>query len=230
MKNVVVGRGRTVRLGPWRGRPGVASVSTYIDQPIDDHAVADIIERLCVQGYKKAVTAALLPQEQVPFARAGFGVERQLVLLKRPLDQPVPKAEQRLRRWRRRRLDQVLDIDHAAFDDFWAFDEIGLREALDATPQRLLRVDTATPPTGYALSGVSRDRAYLQRLAVHPGSAGTGLGTALLLDALRWMRWRGADQVYVNTQDDNERALALYERNGFVPEPGGLAILSKDLP
>jgi ribosomal protein S18 acetylase RimI-like enzyme len=44
------------------------------------------------------------------------------------------------------------------------------------------------------------------------------------------MRWRGADQVYVNTQDDNERALALYERNGFVPEPGGLAILSKDLP
>jgi len=77
-------------------------VSTYIDQPIDDHAVSDIIERLCVQGYKRAVTAALLPQEQVPFARAGFDVERQLVLLKRPLDQPVPKAQHRLRRWRRR--------------------------------------------------------------------------------------------------------------------------------
>ena len=229
MKNVVVGRGRTVRLGPWRGKPGVASVSTYIDQPIDAHAVEDILERLRRQGYERAVTAALLPSEQKAFTATGFEIERELVLLRRPLDQPIPKAAARLRRWRRHRLDDVLAIDGAAFDDFWRFDEVGLREALDATPHRVLRVDADKPPRGYALSGEARDRAYLQRLAVHPDAAGSGLGTALLLDALRWMRWRGADNAFVNTQLDNVRALDLYERQGFGREPDGLAILAREL-
>ena len=229
MRNVQVGASRTVRIGPWRGITGVASVSTYLDQPLDRAAVGEIVGRLQAQGYTKAVTAALTPAEEVTFRANGFEPLRELVLLRRPLQTPVPRAEHRLRRWRRRRTDALLDIDAAAFDEFWRLDDLGLREALNATPHRLLRVAADQPPSGYALSGVARDRGYLQRLAVHPRATGQGLGTSLVLDALRWMRWRGADAAYVNTQHDNTRALTLYERLGFEPEPEGLVILSREL-
>ncbi len=216
-------------MGPWRGDPVVASVATFIDQPVDSVAVRSVIQRLQGAGYRRAITAALTSREVGAFVDNGFTPLRELVLLRRALDRPVPRAELRVRRWRRRRLDEVLAIDTAAFEPFWRFDEIALREALDATPHRVLRVAGGQPPAGYALSGVARSRAYLQRLAVHPEVAGQGLGTALLLDALRWMRWRGAEEAFVNTQDDNAAALALYAQHGFEPEPEGLTILHCDL-
>lgn len=225
MKNLTVARGRTVRVGPWRDDHTTASVATFVDQRLDRAAVAEIVTRLRGEGYDRIVTAALAAHEQDAFAACGFVPMRTLALLRRPLSHPVPRAEIRVKRWRRRRHDEILRVDGAAFDDFWRFDASALREALDATPHRILRVDTSQPPMAYALSGVARDRAYLQRLAVHPDAMGRGLGTALLLDALRWMRWRGAAEAYVNTQDDNERALSLYRRHGFEPEPEGLAIL-----
>ena len=229
MKNVVVGRGRTVRIGPWRGRPGVASVATYLDEPIDAEAVREIAARLQEQGYHRAVTAALAPAEQAAFTSAGFQSLQDLVLMKRVLDSTTSRPQHKLRRHRRRKFDDILAIDAAAFDSFWRFDLIGLREAIDATPHRLLRITTDEPPVGYALSGVARERAYLQRLAVHPDASGQGIGTALLLDALRWMTFRGADVAFVNTQAGNDRARLLYERNGFTTEPEGLAILACDL-
>ena len=70
---------------------------------------------------------------------------------------------------------------------------------------------------------------YVQRLAVHPRAQTAGLGLALLQDGLRWMRLRGARSAYVNTQDDNERALRLYERAGFRRLPVGLCVLGRDL-
>lgn len=229
VRNVVVGRGRTVRLGPWRGQDGVASVATYVDEPIDEHAVSDIVRRLHRSGYRRAITAALAPHEQTAFLANGFVCLRDLVLLRRSLRHPVARAEHSLRRWRRRRYDELLTVDAAAFEPFWRLDELALRESLDATPHRFLRVTSEHPPVGYALSGVARDRGYLQRLAVHPSAAGRGIGTALVLDALRWMRWRGADDAFVNTQGDNERALTLYDRLGFAPESEGLAILGLEL-
>ena len=227
MKNLTVSRGRTVRVGPWRNEPGVATVATFVDQPLDQAAVAEIVTRLHGEGYQRIITAALTAPEQQAFVDCGFSLLRSLTLLRRPLDRPLPRAEIRLRRWRRRRHDDILRIDAAAFDDFWRFDAIALREALDATPHRLLRVDAESPPRAYALAGAARSRAYLQRLAVHPAAAGQGLGSALVVDALRWMRWRGATEAFVNTQDDNQRALALYDRHGFVPEPEGLVILQR---
>ncbi len=206
----------------------MASIATFTDQPVDRAAVESIVGRLRAQGYRRAITAALTTQELGAFFDNDFEPLRQLVLLRRPLDQPVPRAELRPRRWRRRRLDDILEVDRAAFEEFWRFDEVALREALDATPHRVLRV-IGSPLAGYALSGVARSRAYLQRLAVHPDAARHGLGTSLLRDALRWMRWRGAAEAFVNTQHDNLQALRLYERHGFEAQTDGLTILHRDL-
>jgi ribosomal protein S18 acetylase RimI-like enzyme len=52
----------------------------------------------------------------------------------------------------------------------------------------------------------------------------------LVVDGLRWLkRWR-VDQVVVNTQFENARALGLYERLGFRRQPLGLSVLSAGIP
>ena len=82
---------------------------------------------------------------------------------------------------------------------------------------------------GYAVAGRSLERGYLQRLAVDPAHQGHGLGTALVLDALWWLRRRGATSTLVNTQEANDAALALYERLGFRRQAEGLAVLHRPL-
>ena len=229
MKDVEVGPRRTARIGPWRGSDHTATIATYIDQPLDPAAVGVCLDHLARAGFRRVITAALEPKEQPAFLAHGFEPLRSLTLLRRELGDPLPEPAARLRRVRNRHRTAVLEIDHAAFDPFWQFDATALHEAMMATPQRLLRVTADSPTSGYALTGLAQERGYLQRLAVRPSASGTGHGTALLIDAMRWLRRRGATIVYVNTQSDNERAMALYLRHGFVPIPGGLAMLGLDL-
>jgi ribosomal protein S18 acetylase RimI-like enzyme len=60
---------------------------------------------------------------------------------------------------------------------------------------------------------------------VDPEYQRRGLGRALAIDGLRWMKRRGADRAMVNTQERNDVALALYQHLGFRLQPGGLAVL-----
>ena len=78
---------------------------------------------------------------------------------------------------------------------------------------------------GYAVTGRAGPRGYLQRLAVHPDHQRAGLGGALVVDGLRWLRRWGAKEVLVNTQEGNEPAVRLYEALGFELRPEGLAVL-----
>jgi ribosomal protein S18 acetylase RimI-like enzyme len=126
-------------------------------------------------------------------------------------------------------------VDGLAFDAFWRFDRSGLADARSATPVSRFRVAEGEPErsvegvTGYAVTGRAGAIGYLQRLAVHPDAQRQGIGAALVTDALRWAKRRGAHAVMVNTQVTNVRALRLYERLGFVREANGLAVLSCSL-
>ena len=107
----------------------------------------------------------------------------------------------------------MLAVDASAFAPFWRLDASGLSEAIDATPVTRFRI--ASPRRGpaevlaYAVTGLSANQGYLQRLAVHPAHRRTGLGRALGLDGLRWLRRKGVSEAVVNTQLGNEAALAL---------------------
>lgn len=229
------GAGR-IRVGPWHGDAKIAYLAPVGDGPApgaDDVAAA--LGRLSRAGYAEAVTAAIGPAEAHGFLLAGFEVHERLHLLARDLDHlpalpPVP-----LRRARRRDRDPALAIDAAAFSEFWRLDAAGLDDAMSATPASRFRVAVDTGGgfgggiSGYAICGRAGRRGFVQRLAVHPARTGQGIGRALVIDGLEWLRRRGADRVVVNTQEANRRALDLYERLGFRRQPGGLAVLKKQL-
>jgi mycothiol synthase len=221
-----------LRVGPWRGDARTAYLAPLGDgrelQPAD---IEGLLPRLSAAGYRRAITAAISPAGSRAFVLTGFEVHERLHLLARNLHAVPSAPAATLRRARRRDHEQVLAIDHAAFSEFWQLDESGLDEAVSATPSSRFRVASDADGTlvGYAVCGRAGRRGFVQRLAVDPAAHGHGLGRALLLDGLHWLRRRGVDRVVVNTQESNGRALALYERLGFRRQAGGLAVLEKHL-
>ena len=83
--------------------------------------------------------------------------------------------------------------------------------------------------TGYAITGRAGNHGYLQRIAVHPSARRHGLGRTLVADAMHWLWRQGVVRSYVNTQLENQAALALYESFGFRVLPAGLAVLGRSL-
>jgi ribosomal protein S18 acetylase RimI-like enzyme len=141
-----------------------------------------------------------------------------------------------LRRGRAADWPAVLAVDASAFAPFWRLDASGLSEAIDATPVTRFRVASsgrggrgAGGLFAYAVTGLSANQGYLQRLAVHPAHRRSGLGRALGLDGLRWLRRKGVSEAVVNTQLGNEAALALYLSLGFRHEPIQLSVLHRRL-
>ena len=131
-----------------------------------------------------------------------------------------------MRRGHRRDQPAALRVDRAAFAPFWRLDLAGLSEALTATTTVHFRVAVGGGKVvGYAVCGRAGHHGYVQRLAVSPSHQRRGVGAALLVDGLRWLRRWGARAAFVNTQEDNDRSLRLYRRTGFALLPDGLAVL-----
>jgi ribosomal protein S18 acetylase RimI-like enzyme len=222
------------RATPWRGRGDVAHLVLGERVPTDPAVIDSCLGALQRSGYRAVVTSALAPADSLPFIDAGFDVRERLHLLEHDLSGlPARAQEPRARRaWRTDR-EGVLALDHMAFDRFWRLEETGLREALHATPAVRFRVGDFSPPaTGiaaYAITGRAGSQGYLQRVAVHPESRRGGWGSALVVDALRWLRRHDVRRALVNTQWTNAGALALYESCGFRRLPVGLCVLDRGL-
>jgi ribosomal protein S18 acetylase RimI-like enzyme len=221
-----------VRLRRWRVDPDYVHLSlpAHRFHPLGPGELRQHLDEVYAGRARGIVTSALSVGDQQVFRDMGFAVVQRLHLLRRTFDRPVPRPSRRTRRGRRRDHDAILSVDHAAFVPFWQLDRSLLADALSATPSVRLRVvdDGRSRPAGYAISGRSQTRGYVQRLAIHPDHQGQGLGAALLADGLGWLaRWRVRDAL-VNTQVDNERSLRLYQDMGFELQRHGLAVLRLD--
>jgi len=176
------------------------------------------------------ITAALSARERQPFYVAGFRDQERLRLLIHNLDQVDRPAPRGVRRARRADRPSVLRIDGATFSPFWRLDEWGLDQALAATPVARFRVATAGDRVaGYAITGRAGTDGYLQRLAVDPAHQRHGLGRALALDGLNWLRQKGTTRAVVNTQIANTAAYSLYEGLGFRSQSSDLVVLRREL-
>ena len=218
-----------VRIRPWHHERDTAYVAPL--GPVQARTVQRLLADLRGRGARNVVTAALSPTEQVPFLSAGFSRGEHLRVLERDL-QGLPAPDDPASRPRRaRRPDHRLlaGVDHAAFEPAWRLGPGGLDDALRATPSSRLRVVGRPGAVAYAVSGQAGRQGFVQRLAVDAAHRHRGLGSALVLDGLRWMRRRGARTALVNTQESNEAALALYQRLGFREQDGGLDVLTRPL-
>jgi ribosomal protein S18 acetylase RimI-like enzyme len=224
---------RRLRAAPWRADRTVVQLTPVPGSPPPDATlVHHCLAALAGHGYREAITAALGPAEQRPFLAAGFVCREELHLLVHDLDELPPRADDpSLRRPHRHEWDAMAAIDGRAFEGFWHLDAVGIAEAAAATPTARVRVsiDPAGRLSGYAVAGRSSSRGYVQRVAVDPADQGSGIGSALTLDGLRWMARRGSGTALVNTQLRNERALALYLRLGFQHHAERLAVLTHPL-
>ncbi len=222
--------GGWVRLGPWRGRDDVAHLMVGALRPPTSEKVARGHGMLRRRGYQSVVTNALGPAESLPFVDAGFSVQERLRLLSHDLVS-IPTVSHESRRGRVDDQAGVLALDQRAFQPFWQFDEDGIRSALAATAAVRYRVVTlgGDRPVAYAITGRASRQGYLQRIAVDPSQQGRGIGRSIVADALRWLRRHRASGALVNTQCDNDAALALYHATGFSDLPAGLCVMSRSL-
>ncbi len=231
---ILSGTDARLRIAPWRGDTSTAHLTPGRGRPTPA-AITRALEELEAGPYGAALTAALPVAEQRAFLDAGFEVHERLHLLVRNLEQvphvPAPPVE--LRRGHHADRPAVLAVDASAFPPFWRLDGPGLDDALAATPTARLRIALQRagerPILGYAVTGRAGPRGYLQRLAVDPFAQGRGIGAALVVDGMRWLRRWGAKEVLVNTQEGNEPAVRLYERLGFRLQAEGLAVLRRAL-
>ncbi len=222
------------RVGPWHADPHTAYLSLTPDVPRPTaQGLQRCLRRLDGEGYTSIITAALHPVEAAAFLSVGFVEHDRLRVLSHSLAELDPPRRRpdpavRLRRARQADRESALEVDRRAFSTFWRLDPDGLDDAIGATPKSRFRVAEANGRVvGYAVTGRAGSQGFLQRLATDPDHAGTGVGSELVLDALRWAARRRVRQVLVNTQDANRRALALYRRLGFETTPTDLVVLTR---
>jgi ribosomal protein S18 acetylase RimI-like enzyme len=213
-----------LRLDHWNDDRRTVVVRTAgLAEPPRVESLVEAIGVLEARGIDCVTTPALDEAAQAPYRAAGFAVREHLHLLRHDLRNVPPRRSTTLRRARGRRdLARAAEVDHLAFPPAWWLDAGGIRRATDATPHARLRL---TDRCAYAVSGVAATSGYLQRVAVAPDAQRQGIGSALVIDGLRWMRRCAATHAMVNTQEGNHAALALYVGLGFVPMPSRLAVL-----
>lgn len=152
-----------------------------------------------------------------------------LALMRLELDRPIATPDHLVAKTEAD-LDLLLNIDRAAFDDFWQFNRLGLSEAINATTTNTI-LSIGGPdgqPVAYAVVGLGHAISYLQRLAVHPDWQGARMGRSLVRAATRTARAAGTRAMVLNTQHDNMAAIGLYESEGFTVQPEPLAVLRRE--
>jgi ribosomal protein S18 acetylase RimI-like enzyme len=106
-------------------------------------------------------------------------------------------------------------LDRAAFGPLWHNSSESL-----ACAYRQAAIATVAEVEGeivaYQISTATQMGGHLARLATHPNYQNLGIGSALLQDLLSQFVLRGALRITVNTQQDNEASISLYEKTGFV--------------
>lgn len=230
------------RLRRWPGSPEIAHlILADHTRPPGQRTLDEWLGMLDHRGFGEIRTGALAPSATDVFRSRNFRPIQELVLLQRNLARAprgrdggsAPRVEplhHELRALRgRRQLATAARIDAAAFAIGWHLDEIGIVDAANATPQSRVRlaVTSDDEPAGYMITGRNGTAGFVQRLAVDPRFGGRGVARALLTDGIEWLRRRGATEVLVNTDLDNDRALDLYSRHGFRETPERLVVLAR---
>ena len=220
------------RAHPCPGTPGMAQIVVLDGTAVPTPEHFRIWSTTLVDhGFIRIRTGALAPRQAAQAERAGLVCVQVLALL--DVDAPFQtgsgtsgaQRSPRTKRLREGHLDTAAVVDTAAFGHNWALDASMLADIRHATPSHRARIVTVDDRiVGFLVSGRAGRTGYVQRLAVDPQFHRQGLATALVDDAMRWMRRNRVTRAFVNTHVDNDAALELYRRHGFGEMPERLRV------
>jgi GNAT superfamily N-acetyltransferase len=111
-------------------------------------------------------------------------------------------------------IDALLTVDHAAFTPLWWYDRRVLQRALNLAYCFDVAY-LAGECVGYQLCTLRNRRGHIVRLATHPRWQRRGIAGRLLSTAIKTLDDAGAESVTVNTQEDNQTSLHLYQGFSF---------------
>ena len=134
-----------------------------------------------------------------------------------PLPPHTPPEGLRLRAMMPEDLPVVAALDVAAFGKFWQMSDDAFQAALAQSVWATVVEDPAGKILGFQISTPTPLGGHLARLAVHPEAQRRGIGRWLVHDTLSFFKSNQAEQVTLNTQGQNAKALTLYRRMGFRP-------------
>lgn len=223
------------RLRPWPNEPHTAQLV------LTDHTKAPSVNTLeqwlaviTEHGFHRVRTGALAESAAPPFTELGFESIQTLALLRLDLTRHMSfgTIQHELRPIRgQRQLAVAARLDRSAFENGWELDAASILDACHATPAHRIRlaITSSDQPAGYIITGRNGAAGFIQRLAVERTLESQGIASSLLCDGLNWLQRRGAHEVLVNTNFDNDRALALYERFGFRLLPESLQVFERPI-
>jgi mycothiol synthase len=178
-----------------------------------------------------------LPAAAALARRAGFERSRALWTMRRaldtPLDEPRFPADVTLRTFTVGADEQAwLDVNHKAFASHpeqggWTMADLALREREPwFDPAGFFLAERAGRLAGFHWTKIHQAGAdepadgpgaigEVYVVGVDPGEQGSGLGRALTLAGLRYLRSRGLPEVMLYVDEANRPAIRLYESLGF---------------
>jgi ribosomal-protein-alanine N-acetyltransferase len=122
----------------------------------------------------------------------------------------------------------LVALDEAAFDPLLRNAFQTFAHTLENLPYFVV-AELEGQIVGYLRSSRQGDTGHLNRIAVHPGYQGRGIGTRLLAEAIEFFRTEKVKTVTLNTQKDNTVSQRLYRRFGFRPMDEEALVLKHDL-
>jgi ribosomal-protein-alanine N-acetyltransferase len=186
-----------------------------------------------ILGVRTGTAAALTQQSWMRTLLEGSGFHETNAVLFLERRGPPPKSIRsgnvKVRPLRPDDLEDVLAIDQRAFTPLWQHSRSALEAALALADVSTVAVDANSRPVGFALGTFSALGGHLARLAVEPAHQRRGIGAVLTVDSLRRFHERGVPTVSVNTQADNHRGRALYDKLGFRETGQAFPVFELDL-
>jgi ribosomal-protein-alanine N-acetyltransferase len=145
----------------------------------------------------------------------GFRFDTQVITLATLIDHSAtPDLSLTIRAMEMTDLEGVLALDRLAFSPEWRLDQASLEHAFSHSAIATVGVDS-NQVIAYSVTNAIFDSGHLNRLAVHPTQWGRGLGEQMLKDLNMRCSEQGITHLTVNTQANNQRSIALYQRAGF---------------
>ncbi|MCH8808367.1 MAG: GNAT family N-acetyltransferase [Proteobacteria bacterium] len=121
----------------------------------------------------------------------------------------------------------LTSIQNAAFREHWGFcpntvEEIAARVRMESTdPEGIIFISSGESLAGYNWTLRNENEygsvGFVAMTGVHPSFRGNGLGTAVVVTGMEYLRDQGIDAIELEVDSTNTPAVELYRKLGFKP-------------